>query len=396
MRQMITLAAVVCVVAAVAGAQAPGAAGVYAADVVGQNIYVRSGPSATAYHCVQVAAPSRVTVVGKSGTWLKILPPKGCYSVVSKRSVAVDADGKKGKIVGENVWARAGGFPTEPDEFSMLQKALAADQPVMIVGQTGNYYKIVPPSGAYFWIAAESVKRVAGETTPVGPMPKPTTKPVAKPTTRPVVPKIDTRPHPDIVALGAIDKDLRLEYRKPAKDRDYETILARYKALKPAKDSGAEPHIAARVTLLEIEITRQADAAKVADVVAKTTTDYQDFEIAWAKIGTGAGAGAEVAFTAKGTVVPSAIYSSAKSIIGKRYLLRDDKIIRINGYILNTDGQVNLAQYVGKMVEVYGRSGYDRDLGMDLIDVQKVVVMSEAGGFPDPPAPTVGPAKTQD
>lgn len=388
-------AALLCVAApAVEGlAQSGAGAGssVYRAEVLGRNVRVRSGPADSAYFCVEISAPTRVTVVGKLGTWLKILPPKGCYSVVAKKDVRPEAGGKTGLIVGGGVFAYAGGFPAEPGRYSMLQKALKAGQSVMILGQTGDYHKIVPPSGAYFWVAAADVKQVGAAT--VSP---PTTKPAAtRPATAIKPPEVEYKPHPDVLALQAIDKDLKAECLKPFKERDYEALLDKYRALKISKDSGVAPHVAARIKGLETEIERQKDAATAASVVSQAATSFRDFEIARTKVGAGSTTRPVVVYTAKGIVTPSAIYATDVTI-GRRFVLRDAKVLRINAYLINTDRQVALAEYVGKLVEVYGRSGFDADLGMDLVDVQKVVVVSDSASLPDPPPPAVAaPAKPE-
>jgi len=395
MNKTTAIAALVCV--AVCAAEAPAqtdtaaGAGVYTAEVTGQNVYVRSGPSSSAYYCVELSKPAKVTVVSKSGTWLKILPPAGCYSVVDTKSVRLSADGKTGRIVGERVWARAGGFPTEPGEYSMLQKAMKADERVVVLGQTGDYHKIVPPAGAYFWIEAKSVKRVGAAATTTT-KPAPATRPA--PTTRPAVPKVVYKPHPDVIALKALDKEVSLECKKPFKDRDYEALLAKFKALKPDKESGVGPYVEARIKGLEIEIERQKSAEAAAKLADQAAKDHQAFEIAQAKIGTGSTTRPIGVFTAKGIVTPSALFTEGAPD-GKRFVLRDAQAVRINAYLVNTDGQVALDQYAGKLVEVYGKTAFDRDLSMDLVDVQKVVVVSEDAVLPGPPAPAVRPPETK-
>ena len=392
MKKMTMISALVCVAAfateGLAQAAASADPSVYSAELIARNVHVRSGPSATKYYCVELSKPAKVTVVGKSGDWLKILPPQGCYSVVSKDSVRLAAGGKTGRIIGDAVWARAGGFPANPGRFSMLQKRLKADERVMVLGQTGSYYKIVPPSGAYFWIEAKSVKRVGAATIDIGPtVTRPTTRPGAA-TTRAV--KIEYKPHPDVLALKALDKELMIECNKPFKERDYEALLAKYRSLKPSKDSGAEPHIAARIKGLETEIERQKDAETATEIITQAATGHRDFQIARTKLGMGSTTRRVVPHTAKGIVAPSAIYSK-NTTIGRRFLLRDAKAVRINAYLISTSGEIAMADYVGKLVEVYGRSGFDKDLGADLIDVQKVVLVSPDAVLPGPPAPTVTP-----
>jgi len=400
MKQMAVVVTIVCVLvpALHVSAQegAGNAAGIYIAEVIGQDVHVRSGPSATAYHCVKVSSPGKVSVVGQSGTWLKIHPPQGCYSVVSKLSVAVDAGAKTGKIVGENVWARAGGFPEEPGEYSMLQKALKANESVMILGQVESYYKIVPPSGAYFWIEAKNVKQApTGVVTP----PAPTTKPAnggtggtGGGTVKPVPVKVEPKRHPDVIQLEKLDKELQAEYLKPAKDREYAALLAKFQAFEPAEESGVRPHVLTRIDSLEMEIQRQKDAATVAGVVDDVQKHDTDFRIAYTKIGTDAATRLKAPPAGKGIIVVSNIYST-RSSIGKRYILRDTKVMKINAYLVSVskDNIVDLSDYAGKTVEVYGRLGYDRFMGTRVIDVQKVVILSESAALPKPPTPTIRP-----
>lgn len=392
-KMTVLIAALLCVAAPATEGLAQTGTGadssVYSAEIIGRNVHVRSGPYASAYYCVELAAPARVTVVSKvvssEGTWLKILPPQGCYSVVAKKDVRTDPTGKTGRIIGNRVFAFAGGFPAEPGKYSYLQKALKADQSVMILGQTGQFYKIVPPSGAYFWVEAKNVKRV-------GPAPRPTTTAATTrraATTQPAPPKV-YKPHPDVLALQALDKELRAECLKPFKDRDYKTLLEKYQALKTTKESGVAPHVAARIKGLQTEIERQKDAESVDSVITQAAASFRDFEIARTKISTGSTTRPITGYTAKGIVAPSVIYTTDVSI-GRRFVLRDEKGLRISVYLINTNGQVALADHVGKLVEVHGPIRFDRDLGMEVVDAEKVIVLAEDAPLPRPPAPTVGP-----
>ena len=192
---------------AAAACSAASAAAPYEGVITGNDVYVRSGPGTGAYACAKLSAPARVTVVDQLDSWLKILPSEGCHSVVSKDYVKPDATGKTGTIVGDNVWVRAAGVLRD-DQFFTLQSRLNTNDTVEIIGRSGDYYQIKPPKGAYFWIAAQFVKRAdeagartgnattgsaraAGGTVSVGVVPRnestdgETTLPTTGPTTRP-------------------------------------------------------------------------------------------------------------------------------------------------------------------------------------------------------------------
>ncbi len=136
----------------------------YIAQVVGNNVYVRSGNSQADYPCTKLDAPARVTVVDEVYGWAKILPPEGTYSWIFKAYVKVNpANPTVGILTGENVrvWAGADhldssssiGLQTQLNTGEIVE--LYADQP-----ETGDYYRIKPPTGAHLWINADFLKYV--------------------------------------------------------------------------------------------------------------------------------------------------------------------------------------------------------------------------------------------
>ena len=144
----------------------------FIAEVIGTDVYVRSGNSTADYPCKKLDAPTKVTVVAEEFGWAKILPPKDCYSWIYKASVKIDPDNPAVGIVdGENVRVWAGSDNIEAARSSGLQTRLnknpdsmddddivdiLPDQP-----ETGEYYRIKPPVGAYLWVSATYLKYVA-------------------------------------------------------------------------------------------------------------------------------------------------------------------------------------------------------------------------------------------
>ena len=68
----------------------------YVAEVTGtsSNVNVRSGPSTNFYPVLTVSAGDRLTVIGEESGWYAIVPPKSCYSLISKHYVDVGANGE--------------------------------------------------------------------------------------------------------------------------------------------------------------------------------------------------------------------------------------------------------------------------------------------------------------
>ncbi|MCK4276161.1 MAG: hypothetical protein KAX78_06585, partial [Phycisphaerae bacterium] len=127
----------------------------YEGMVTASDVHVRGRPGLE-YPCTKVSYPARVTVVGKQGEWLKILPVAGTFSVIEKQSVRRDATGKVGTVTDDDVWIRAGG-KLHSQDFWAIQGRAKKGAKVNIIGQTPDFYKITPPPGAHFWIAAKFV-----------------------------------------------------------------------------------------------------------------------------------------------------------------------------------------------------------------------------------------------
>ena len=137
----------------------------FVAQVVGDNIYVRSGNSTADYPSTKISGPDTVTVVDEVFGWARILPPVGCYSWVYKAYVKLDPkDPTVGVITGNsvNVWAgaekieagRSSGSQTQLNSGEVV--TLFADQP-----ETSEYYKIEPPTGAHLWISVDYLKYIS-------------------------------------------------------------------------------------------------------------------------------------------------------------------------------------------------------------------------------------------
>ena len=134
----------------------------FLAEVIGTDVYVRSGNSTADYPCIKLNTPDKVTVVGEEYGWAKILPPPGCYSWIYKAYVKVDpANPTVGVLTGENVRVWAGTDSIEAGRSSGLQTKLNTGEIVELFPNqpdTGEYYRIKPPVGAYLWINAEFLK----------------------------------------------------------------------------------------------------------------------------------------------------------------------------------------------------------------------------------------------
>jgi uncharacterized protein YgiM (DUF1202 family) len=130
----------------------------YIAGITGNNVYVRSGPGSDYYPCGKLNKTERVKVVAtKYKIWSQIVPPASTFSWISKQYVAVDPqDATIGIVTGDAVRVRAGSADGNPIHSTTEQLKLDKDSKVKLIGQGhGDYYKIVPPAGAYLWVSTE-------------------------------------------------------------------------------------------------------------------------------------------------------------------------------------------------------------------------------------------------
>jgi hypothetical protein len=353
----------------------------YIAQVVGNNVYVRSGNSQADYPCTKLDAPARVTVVDEVYGWAKILPPEGTYSWIFKAYVKVNpANPTVGILTGENVrvWAGADhldssssiGLQTQLNTGEIVE--LYADQP-----ETGDYYRIKPPTGAHLWINADFLKYVepvkqAGplvvpprpdtekeisipaETQPSGQQQRPrftnidgaqepapvAETPIAIPvqseevTTEPAVetpeekplPKPATRESELLQQCYDLSAKIDKELEKPLNEQNYAEIKQQIETIKQDADAGKA---AAYAQYLSDRIARYELAQSVTETLEKHD---QQLEEARQKIEQAhqkqlSQIPEETKFLYTGTLKPSHVYTSRTG--SKRYLLVDD-----NGKIL--------------------------------------------------------------
>lgn len=152
-----------------------------AVGVVNANsVAVHSGPGENYYPTARLDKGATVTVVGVKFDWLKIIPPEGSFSFVAKQFIDKTSD-TAGKVNGQNVNVRVGSSLT-PLKVA-IQSQLQQGDPVEILGEVDEYYKIKPPTGAYLYIN----KQYVDASKVLGPTAEIVKQPEAAPGTTPAV-----------------------------------------------------------------------------------------------------------------------------------------------------------------------------------------------------------------
>ncbi|MFQ5414469.1 MAG: SH3 domain-containing protein [Phycisphaerae bacterium] len=336
--------------------------------VIGDNVYVRSGPGANHYPVTKLSAGHRVRVVAETADWLEIAPPEGVFSLISAEYVDT-ADEKHGRLNGVNVRVRAGSsINKRRDKEQML---LSKGDHVTILGRTPDgFYRIEPPAGVTVWInrrfvnllpdttphalppagstGAGSTRRAAAGTPPAPDRAAPGAGTDLRDATRGT--GADT---PYLEELHAIDADTRAELGKPVDQRDLAPLIGRYRAVAERRaDVAATRYARARVDELEHMAAQLEAVGRIRDISERMVAKRREFLAARAKMGQVLHAAAPVVgFDAQGELRVSAMYPGGA--FPRRYRLVDPSVPhgRIIAYVeFPPDSTLRAEDYLGRYV----------------------------------------------
>jgi len=122
----------------------------YTAQVVGDDVNIRSGPGTNYYECGRVNTGDTVEVIGHQAGWLQIVPPAGSFSWVAMQYISINADAPTtGIVTGEGVVVYAGSDYVLPMHSTTKQVMLnRGDKIKLLSEEMDEYYKIAPPQGS--------------------------------------------------------------------------------------------------------------------------------------------------------------------------------------------------------------------------------------------------------
>jgi hypothetical protein len=365
----------------------------YIAEIIGTDVYVRSGPGLTYYFCSKLSTPARIIVKDEKRGWLKIVPPPASFSWISKNFVKVDAADKTiGIVTGDNVRVWAGSENMDPMHSVGLQGRLNGSDGaiVKLTGQEkGDYYRIVPPIGAHLWVHKKYTKYAGSVPKPepvrLPPKPKATPRPqksavrkttpvpAAKqdtplvPPVKKVVPKADpvVRPKPKpapkkivlpaeakrIIEYKQLAKLLDAELAKPLDTQNYDKIKKALKMIAADAKAGK----AKQYAQYQLEnISRYELAQQVTNLLAQ-----QDKDLTKALDMIKAGRDDAVAnikdpgkFIVAGLLKRSQIYTAESG--NSRYYVEDEKGKILCYAVPAADVEAVSGEFVGKTVGLKG------------------------------------------
>jgi uncharacterized protein YgiM (DUF1202 family) len=130
-------------------------------EVTGNDVYVRSGPSANHYPVCKLNAGHRIAIVGDSGEWFEINPPEEIFSFISGDYVDTPDD-RFGVVNGNNVRVRAASVLPEFSKLKyVVQTKLPKGAEVTILGRDPDgFLRIKPPAGTSVWVNRAYVETI--------------------------------------------------------------------------------------------------------------------------------------------------------------------------------------------------------------------------------------------
>ncbi len=208
----------------------------YVAEIIGDNVYVRSGPGTNYYSCGKLNKDSRVEVVSTQFSWSRIVPPKGSFSWISMQYVNVDPNNPgAGIVTSDDVRVYAGSDTVKPLYSTYLQLKLNRSDKVSLQGEEqDNYYKIAPPTGAYLWVSTQYTRPLG----PVGEVVM-TVEPVAEPNETAMVVATDISVEAEkLKEFRVLEKQIQAEQDKPVGQQNYADIKKSLAEIANNKEAG--------------------------------------------------------------------------------------------------------------------------------------------------------------
>jgi hypothetical protein len=209
----------------------------YIAQVTADDVYVRCGPGTNYYPCGKVNTTDKVTVVATKFGWSHIVPPPGSFSWISKQYVAVDQNSPGiGTVSGDSISVYAGSEYREPIHCETVQLRLNKGDKVELTGvEEADYYKIVPPAGAYLWALTDYTQPLApagGSGIVVEHQPVPQE---AAPVVVPIENPVETEKLKEYYVL---QEQIKAELAKPVAEQDYTAISKALSVIADNNDAG--------------------------------------------------------------------------------------------------------------------------------------------------------------
>ncbi len=347
----------------------------YWLQVIGEHVNLRSRPDRNSTAAVQVDRDMVLQGVEDEFGWHKVLPPAGSFSYVAAEFVdQVSPEQGVVSVREGQLRVRVGSLLADLDPSrSEVQIRLQRGSSVRILGRSGDWLKIVPPEGVYFYVLDEFVDRITPEVAAnlqaeaSGKRQRLAVAPATRPAeTRPAAPDLSGAWGQRLVLVETM---IDAESRKPPREQSWAKALAE---LRPIVQQREEPVVArlAREWVARLE-QRVADleALKSAQAIdQRDSRDRSQYERELEHIQRARQSGTQPAYVAQGLLRQSLAVQGQPAT--PRYKLLDPLSGKLVAYLEVSDRPgLRVSELVNRYIGVRGERRFDKALGADVIRV---------------------------
>jgi len=316
---------------------------------------------------------------GPEHGWYRVVPPEGVFSYVAAQYVARSGENEGVVAVRSGTLrVRVGSLVQAVDPWkSETQARLPPGATVTVVGQQGEWLKIVPPPEVGLYVAAEHVVPIsaslAAELQAVASRPMAaavTTAPA--PSTRPAVGPDLSGPWGQRLVL--VEAAIAAESGKPLGEQSWATLIGR---LQPIAAQREEPAVARLATAwidqlqrraAELEVLRDAD-----EIRRRMARDAAQHERELERIAQVRQALTRPAYDARGELLESWVLARDER---RWYKLLDPLTGQVQAYLeIDAEVRVDPEKFLGQYVGVRGQRRPQPELGADVVRPVEIVVL---------------------
>lgn len=135
----------------------------YVGVVTQETVDIRAGGGESFYAVGSLEQGQLVDVYGHFYGWFKIRPPEDVFSYIKRAFVNRHGDGNVGTVSDEKAMVWAAEANGTPGASFRQQRYLKEGERVIIVEQSGDFYRITPPSDTYVFLPPESIAVATSE-----------------------------------------------------------------------------------------------------------------------------------------------------------------------------------------------------------------------------------------
>lgn len=353
--------------------------------VTAEQVNLRSRPDANS---LVVARVPRDTVLRAAGRgpygWWRVLPPEGVFSFVSAEYV--DRRGPTEGIVSVRsgtLRVRVGSLVEQVDPSQCEAHArLERGQSVRIIGEQGDWLKIVPPPGVFVYVSGDHAVPIGDDVAArLRSQVSPGTQPAAGANAAGQAVVTQPASGPDLSGpwgqrLAAVEAAIESEAAKPLSQQSWVEPIER---LRPIAAQRQEPTVARLAEAWIGELQRRAaeqEAVQAAeDVLRRAARDQAQQAREMDRIERARQATTRPESVARGELLRS--YALEPRDGRRWYKLRNPLTQRVEAYVeIEPESRIDPEKFLGQYVEVRGTRRPDPRLGADLVRAVEIVPLT--------------------